>query len=180
MTTDTTADTPPVVPPAFSAPATDAEPTESTEPTPADKAAMLTTETNDEKLAKARTQIEQLTAERDRLATAFAERQHAEDLATWRKEVSKETRVPVQALELLAGDTLEDITANAEALKAAIPQLTRPPAFVQHMGNPNMTGVPATLDEQIQAALSAGDQQLVRSLKAMQIGQAALGYGPAI
>lgn len=92
-----------------------------------------------------------------------------EQVAVWKAEVSSETGVPAAAL---AGSTREEIAAHAEVLKpligtAATPAAQPVPTIAQ---TPARTPGNVPLKDQIAAAEASGDKDLVKTLKAMQLG----------
>lgn len=97
--------------------------------------------------------------------------EHDRQVATWRQEAAGEHDVPA---DLLSGDTLEQVKAQAERLAAwrdsLAPAAASGPGAVKHMGNPGPPR-PMSVAEQIAQATAAGDKQLVASLKALQLTQ---------
>lgn len=79
-----------------------------------------------EKLRDAgRSDLEKATARAEKAEKALADYRHAADVSGWKAAAAKASGVPV---ELLHGDTEEDITASANALKAFADSLTAPKA----------------------------------------------------
>lgn len=63
-------------------------------------------------------QLAEEQASREELAAKVAAYEHEKELSEWRKQASDATGVPA---EILKGDTLEEIQAHAEQIKATIP-----------------------------------------------------------
>lgn len=115
-----------------------------------------------ERLKDSDTTVEELRAQ----VAAF---EHDRQVAAWRQEAASEYDVPA---DLLAGDTPEQVKAQAERLAAWRDSLAPSgPGLVRHAGNPEQSG-PVSVAQQIAQAQAAGDTQLVASLKAMQLMQA--------
>lgn len=70
----------------------------------------------DERVEQDKTELERATERAERAEGALAEIEKRERIDSWRREVSEETGVPA---EVLRGETKDELTGHAEALKAA-------------------------------------------------------------
>lgn len=100
----------------------------------------------EQRLSEMAEQLRALEEERDRL-------RHETDLRTWADEVATETHVPASVLR---GSTKEELTAHAQALKAAGFGMAVPDGGEPH-------GTPAITREQIESTANAVDRVRLRA-----------------
>lgn len=113
---------------------------------------------------------EQKRAEREAaLQTELNEYKTREQVASWAKEITKDSHVPA---DLLRGSTREELAAHFEQLKSLIPTQAQPnPHPVVPLAGGPKAPSNLTIQEQIAAAEEAGDKTLVATLKAAMLSQ---------
>ena len=112
------------------------------------------------------TRIKDSTATIEDLRSQVAEYEHTRQIAEWRAQVSKDTGVPADALR---GESLEEITAHAQILQPLLTPAGSRTVLGDGVGKYPPRKTALTLDEQIAAAQTAGEQARVAELKAQKL-----------